>query len=292
MKRFFFLLFLSGIIGTIYSQEHGQHCVFELDLWPQGMPNTNGKDHLPEDLNHGNYKPTIKVFLPDSSVSTGRVVVACPGGGYARLALEHEGSAWAPFFNERGIALVVVKYRMPNGNKNVPVSDVQQAIRLVRKNAEKWNVNPQYIGIMGASAGGHLASTVATHSPVDVRPNFQILFYPVISMKPGKTHRGSMVSFLGTDTPEQRQIDLYSNELQVRQGETPPAIILLTHDDQVVNASNGVDYYKALLENKIPAALYVYPQGGHGWGFLRSFPFHEEMKINLSAWLEQLKIQE
>ena len=276
----------------MYCQEQQKPGVFELDLWPQGMPNTNGKDHLPEDLNNGNYKPTIKVFLPDSSKATGRVVVACPGGGYVRLALEHEGSAWAPFFNEQGIALVVVKYRMPNGNKNVPVSDAQQAIRLVRKNAEKWKINPKNIGIMGSSAGGHLASTVATHSSADVRPNFQILFYPVISMKPGKTHHGSMVSFLGSDAPEQQQIELYSNEQQVRKGETPPAIILLTHDDQAVNAANGVDYYKALLENKIPAALYVYPQGGHGWGFRNSFPFHEEMKINLLGWLKQLKIQE
>lgn len=159
------------------------HKPFDVDLWQGGMPNTNGRDSAPFDESKGNFKPSIRVFLPAPELSTGRVIVVCPGGGYSGLAYHHEGYDWAPYFNKQGIALVVLKYRMPKGGyKEVPFSDAEEALRVVRDSADIWNINPNDVGIMGFSAGGHLASTIATHSAFDVRPNFQILFYPVITM--------------------------------------------------------------------------------------------------------------
>lgn len=126
-------------------------------------------------------------------------MVICPGGGYQHLAMNHEGYDWAPFFNNMGIAAIVLKYRMPHGEKDVPISDAEEAIRLVRRNAANWNINPDDVGIMGSSAGGHLASTVATHAAKDARPDFQILFYPVITMMPDITHKGSHDNLLGSN---------------------------------------------------------------------------------------------
>ena len=140
----------------------------------------------------------ITVYLPDAKKATGRAVVCCPGGGYSHLAMDHEGHQWAPFFNTQGIALIVLKYRMPHGNRMVPISDAEEAVKTVRRNAAEWHINPNDVGIMGFSAGGHLASTIATHATGDAAPNFQILFYPVITMDLGFTHKGSHDNFLGT----------------------------------------------------------------------------------------------
>ena len=125
-------------------------------------------------------QPSLRVFLPAPELATGRAVVACPGGGYSHLAVDHEGYDWAPYFNKQGIALIVLKYRMPKGDRTLPISDAEAAMKIVRDSADVWNLNPNDIGIMGSSAGGHLASTIATHARPELRPNFQILFYPVI----------------------------------------------------------------------------------------------------------------
>src|SRR5574344_2640167 len=194
-----------------------------MNLWQSGAPNSNGDS---TDI------PTIRVYLPNAKSATGRAVVICPGGGYAFLAMDHEGNEWASFFNKMGIAAIVLKYRMPHGNCEVPETDAEEAIRQVRAHAAEWHIDPQQVGIMGSSAGGHLASTVATHAKPDVRPNCQILFYPVISMDPALTHRGSHDGFLGKN-PEKGLEDEFSNEKQVRAGETPPAIMLLSDDDNV-----------------------------------------------------------
>ena len=151
-----------------------------MNLWPDGAPNTNGN---PTDT------AKVTVFLPDAKKATGRAIVCCPGGGYGHLAMQHEGTDWATFFNNQGIALIVLKYRMPRGIPGIPISDAEAAVRLVRANAKAWRINPQQVGIMGFSAGGHLASTVATQSKGDAAPNFQILFYPVITMDMGFTHK-------------------------------------------------------------------------------------------------------
>ena len=247
---------------------------FEMNLWPQGAPNSNGD---------AADSAKVWVYLPKKEAATGRAVVICPGGGYSHLAMSHEGHDWAPFFNNMGIAAVVLKYRMPHGNREVPVSDAEEAMRLVRRNAQSWGVDAQDVGIMGSSAGGHLASTIATQATGDAAPNFQILFYPVITMMPDITHKGSHDNFLG---PEAKKKDehKYSNDLQVSRV-TPRAYIALSDDDHVVLPVNGVNYYIELYRHDVPATLHVYPSGGHGWGNRDSFMFHNEMQLDLKAWL-------
>lgn len=257
---------------------------FDVDLWENGLPNSNGIDHLPFDDKQRNFKPSVRVFLPDKEKATGRAIVACPGGAYRHLAYGHEGIDWASFYNDLGIALIVLKYRMPRRiNKDVPISDAEEAIRITRLNAEKWHINPEDIGIMGSSAGGHLASTVATHTEKNNRPNFQILFYPVITMDWSYTNKASRENLLG-DNPSDEMINLYSNEKQV-DNETPRAFIAYSDNDGTTVPLNGINYYLALKKYKIPASLHIYPSGGHGWGIKDSFPYKYEMLADLTAWL-------
>lgn len=249
-----------------------------INLWPNGAPNSNGDD---------SDKAELTVLLPDAKKATGRAIVCCPGGAYSHLAMQHEGTDWQWFFNNQGIALFVLKYRMPRGNYQVPISDAEEAIRLVRRNAKEWNINPNDVGIMGFSAGGHLASTIATHSKGEVKPNFQILFYPVITMVSGFTHKGSHDNFLGKDLSKKEQKRLeqeFSNDMQVTRA-TPRAFIALSDDDHGVLPSNGVNYYVECFRHDVPASLHVYPTGGHGWGYRESFPYHMEMLLELKAWL-------
>ena len=230
----------------------------------------------------------MQAFLPQQP--TGRAVVALPGGGYSHLAMEHEGTDWAPYFNEQGIALFVLKYRMPKGDRTIPMGDAQQAIRTVRDSAQVWSVNPLDVGIMGSSAGGHLASAVSTHSEFDCRPNFSILFYPVISMNQRESHRGSCVGFLGEEGSKDEQlVKEWSSQNAVRSHLTPPAIILTASDDGTVPpVTNGIAYYSAMRRAGNHCSLYVYPSGGHGFGFRPNYQFHEQMLSDLTSWLRWL----
>lgn len=232
-------------------------------------------------------QPSLRVFLPAPELAIGRAVVACPGGGYAGLAVDHEGYAWAPYFNKQGIALIVLKYRMPNGDRSLPISDAEAAMKLVRDSAGVWNLNPRDIGIMGSSAGGHLASTIATHTRSALRPNFQILFYPVITMDKSYTHMGSHDNLLGKNASAELE-NKYSNEKQVT-NETPRAFIVYSDDDNVVPPANGVNYYQALHEKGIPAVIHIYPSGGHGWGIKEDFLYRSEMLNELTSWLHSFK---
>lgn len=245
------------------------------NLWPEGAPNHNGN---PTDT------AQVTVFLPDAKRATGRAVVVCPGGGYGFLAMQHEGTDWAPFFTSQGVALIVLKYRMPRGNYEVPVSDAEEALRLVRRQAKAWHIDPGQVGIMGFSAGGHLASTIATHGRGDAKPDFQILFYPVITMDLSYTHRWSHDNLLGK-SPKKKLEREYSNELQVTRV-TPRAFIALSDDDQEVKPQNSVNYYLECDRHDVAAALHVYPTGGHGWGHRDSFEYHLEMMQELKAWLQ------
>jgi acetyl esterase/lipase len=197
--------------------------------------------------------------------------------------MDHEGYEWAPFFNKMGIAAIVLKYRMPNGNCEVPETDAEEAIRQVRANAAFWHIDLNQVGIMGFSAGGHLASTVATHASKDVLPNFQILFYPVITMDPSFSHKGSHDNLLGKD-PKKKMEEKYSSDRQVTRT-TPPAFIVLSDDDNTVPPANGVNYYMELYRHDIPASLHVYPSGGHGWGIREGFQYHNEVETELVSWL-------
>ncbi len=230
-------------------------------------------------------KANMVGYLPTEP--SGRAIVDCPGGGYSHLSMQNEGHDWAEWFNRQGIAYFVLTYRMPNGDRTIPMSDAQKAIRTVRDSADVWGINPLDVGIMGFSAGGHLASTVSTHSEYDCRPNFSILFYPVISMDERQTHKGSVNGFLGQSKNDKQLVRDFSNQHAVRSHLTPPAIILLANDDRAVPpVTNGIAYYSAMRNAGNECALYVYPSGGHGFGFRSTFKYHDQMLTDLSAWLQ------
>lgn len=282
MKTIFFSILLS--VATMLSAQN----TFELPLWPAGAPNSNSLTGTEEDLEGGRVanviKPSITVYKADKP--NGMAIIMCPGGGYARLAMNHEGHDMAPWLNAQGITYIVLKYRMPNGHYEVPLSDAEQAIRLVRQHAKEWNIRPDRIGIMGASAGGHLAASLATlYSSNETRPDFQILFYPVISMVPGVTHGGSRQNLLGNN-PSQELEDKYTLEKQVNE-RTPQAFIMLSADDGAVPPANGIHYFEALLQHQVPATLHVYPTGGHGWGFRDAFTYKRQWTDELEKWLRE-----
>lgn len=200
------------------------------------------------------------------------------------LAMNHEGHDMSSWFTAQGITYIVLKYRMPNGHYEVPLSDAEQAIRVVRAKAKEWKINPHCVGIMGASAGGHLAASLATlYSSDETRPDFQILFYPVISMLKGVTHAGSRQNLIGLN-PSAELEQKYSLERQVS-ARSPQAFIMLSADDGSVPPINGIGYFLALREQKVPASLHVYPIGGHGWGFRDNFMYKRQWTGELEKWL-------
>lgn len=222
--------------------------------------------------------PTLTVFLPKEKKAIQSAVIILPGGGYQHLAIDKEGTKVAEWFNSLGIVAFVLKYRLPSDvimtDKTIgPLQDAQQAVRYVRENAEKWNIDPKKIGVLGFSAGGHLASTLATHyddkvyesnSKVSARPDFLLLIYPVISMQNDITHKGSQTSLLG-EHPSQELIDSFSNEKRVT-AQTPPTFLIHATDDTVVLPENSINYYLALKKNGVSAEMHIYEKGGHGFG--------------------------
>ena len=234
-------------------------------------------------------KAQMICFLPQQP--DGMAIVGIPGGGYSMLSNTHEGTLASGWLNERGTAYFVVNYRLPNGDRNVPIGDVERAFTIVRDSATVWGINPKKVGIMGFSAGGHLASVISTHSAPAVRPNFSILFYPVISMDESVSHKYSCINFLGE--AGQKNPDLvrdFSTNNAVRPGETPPAFIILSSDDNLVPPiTNGLAYYTAMKQAGNECALFIYPTGGHGYGFGQWFPYRNEMLSTLGKWLDGKK---
>ena len=287
MKIICSLLLVFCLSGSyVLAEDHDNTGIFEapfdIDLWENERGHTG--EVKKNSFNDGkrNYKPSIRVYLPKASKPT-KAVVICPGGGYKILAMRHEGYDWGGYFKELGVAAIVLKYRMPKGRPEMSISDAQEAISLIKEHAHSWNINPDSVGIMGFSAGGHLASTLAVHAPKEIRPAFQILFYPVITMKRINAHKGSRERFIG-ERPTEELEKLYSNELQVNVN-TPGAFIALAGDDKVVKPINAVNYHTALLEKGVSSAIYIYPEGGHGWGIRRNFKYHNEMLSELKLWL-------
>lgn len=233
------------------------------------------------------YDPSIQIHFPSKEKATGRAVLICPGGGYCMVAGGYEGADWANYFNDLGIVTIVLKYRLPKGNYKIPVADAEAALSMIKDSARVWNINPDDVGIMGFSAGGHLASTIATHTQASLKPKFQLLFYPVITMDKSLTHLGSHDNFLG-EYAEKALEDLFSNEKQVTK-DTPPAFVVLAADDQIVLPDNGINYFQALVKNKVYATLHVYPSGGHGWDFSKDFKYKEEVLFELTSWLKDIK---
>jgi acetyl esterase/lipase len=267
-----------------------------INLWPDGkIPNfktSSVEEKSVADASgilriSGVTVPTIAAYIAPKETATGAAVMICPGGGYGILAASHEGSDFAKWFNDRGISAFVLKYRLPNEKAmthqhEVPLMDAMQGMKLIRQNAAKWNIDLDKIGVMGFSAGGHLAATLSTHynmgekASKDAKPDFSILLYPVISLQPSIAHGGSRDNLLGPEKSEEL-IKYYSNELQVSD-QTPPAFLVHAMDDTGVPVENSIQYYLALKNKKIPAEMHLYPKGGHGYGM------RTEGKGSLGNW--------
>lgn len=228
-------------------------------------------------------EPEITVYPSDNP--NGMALIMCPGGGYFCLAALFEGSELAKPLNEEGITLAVLKYRLPNGHHEIPADDARKAFEVLRSHAGEFGIDPDKIGIGGASAGGHLATTVTAH-PDSVNPAFQVLFYPVITMEEAFTHAGSRNLLLGAN-PSEVLVDYYSNEKHVT-GATPPTFIAVSQDDTGVKLRNSTDYFNALVANNVPVSFHVYPTGGHGWLCPPEFIYKKVALNELTLWLRQL----
>ncbi len=245
-------------------------------------------------------RPTLQVFLPAIKNEAGTSVIICPGGGYARLAIEHEGYEVAQAFNAMGVTAFVLKNRLPGDacmehKETGPLMDVQQAIKLVRENASAYKIDTAKIGIMGFSAGGHLASSLATHynevvisnpKKTSLRPNFAVLLYPVISFKDSITHKGSKDNLIGK-SPSAELVHRFSNEEQITP-QTPPAFLVHATDDKTVPVANSILFFEALIKNKVSAEMHIYQNGGHGFG-LHNASTKDEWIERLKNWLFQNK---
>ncbi len=266
----------------------------EVLVWPNGPAESNGMT-LPEATKEGRIEnisvASFKVYPADKAKNTGAAVLICPGGGYAIEAADHEGVKFAEWYAKNGITGIVLKYRLPYGHHEIPLKDTQEAMRIIRSRAAEWGINPGKIGVSGFSAGGHLASTLLTHFDEASRPDFGILFYPVISLDGEfNPHIGSRTNLLGKEgSAKQELVDYYSNEKQVKET-TPPTLLLLSDNDKTVVPENSILFYQALKKKNIPASLYIFPEGAHGWGFNAGFRYHEMMKSLVLDWLNQQKI--
>lgn len=259
----------------------------EIPLWSDGAPNDNGLPANSEVVGDNFFvmevsQPVLYVFPAEKP--NGTAIVMLPGGAYLGLAMGHEGFDMADWFNDMGVTYAVLKYRMPVGHSDVPLSDAEEAMRIMREKAAEWGVNPASIGVMGASAGGHLATTLATQYSSDAtRPDFQVLFYPVVSMNDEITHFGSREALLGKEMSKEA-IEKFCNERNVTPS-TPKAFIMVSADDDAVPLANTLRYYDALTNAGVMSSLHIYPVGGHGWGFHDSFPYKADWTKELQDWL-------
>jgi acetyl esterase/lipase len=320
MKHVFFILLLLVTANSYLMAQNRE----TLLLWPQG-PSESNEITEPEVIENDRISnvsiPSMTFYRADPAKNTGIAILIVPGGGYIRQAAGHEGSQFGEWLSANGINAFVLKYRLPNKHAWIPLRDAQQAMRIIRSRAPEWKIDPSKVGVSGFSAGGHLASALGTHfdygtpvieptptktkshtkvasvlpvpAPVPVssfscRPDFMILFYPVISMQESVTHGGSRENLLGTKY-QKDSVDYYSNELHVTK-DTPPTLLFLSDDDGAVPPQNSIDFYTALKENKVPASLHIFPEGGHGWGFRETFRYHEIWKTLYMDWLKERKI--
>lgn len=277
----------AGCLTLMGMSASAQTKPFELKIWPTTPPGVSGitQDEFVDKngMLHNVTVPSLFVYPADPAKNTGISVMIAPGGGYAYLAIDHEGKDIAQWLAENGITGIVLKYRIPNGHHTIPLSDAQQGMRVIREHAQEWNIDPNKVGVMGSSAGGHLASTLMTHFDAETRPAFGVLFYPVITFADSLTHRGSVKNLAGENLTSQLR-EYYSNEKQVT-AQTPRTLLILSDDDRTVPAQNSTMFYNALKSWQIPASMYVFPTDGHGWGFRSSFRYHEVMKELLLDWL-------
>jgi acetyl esterase/lipase len=286
-------IIMNGIVFSAQAQT-------EIPLYPGAIPNSIPTKNIEKGVSTDNILRISKVSIPSMTVypatnPNGKAIIICPGGGYSILAWDHEGTRVAAIFAQWGITTFVLKYRLPDEAFEIdrslaPLQDAQQAIRYVRTNSAKWGIEKNKIGIMGFSAGGHLAATATTHfnfkadstnkDTTSVRPDFSILIYPVISFDSSIAHMGSRDNLIG-ENPSQERIRFFSNELQVSVS-TPPVFLVHAGDDGTVAVENSIRFYEACLKNKVNATLHLYPKGGHGFGL--------NNKTTNDPWMDRLKL--
>lgn len=292
-----FLIFTLFIIGTGLLQAQNE----TIPLWSNEIPGSKIAIDYKEVQNATTDQvskvtmPSLSVFIPEKP--NGTAIVICPGGGYAYLAINKEGYKVAKWLNTLGITAFVLKYRLPSDqimeDKTIgPLQDAQESIRFIRRNAAKWGVNTEKVGIIGFSAGGHLASTLSTHyndlvykaiDIVSAKPSFSILIYPVLSMGDKITHKGSRNNLLGT-APSEALIEKYSNEKQI-DAATPPTFIVHAMDDKSVPVENSIQYFLALKNNKVPSEIHLYESGKHGFGLGREGTTSQNWTKQCEEWL-------
>ena len=261
-------------------------------LYPKGAPESNG---LPTDsvkvlpdVIFGAVEADYLVFPADPKRATGQAVVICPGGGYGAVCFDHEGTQVARWLNSQGVTAVVLRYRMPNGHPEIPLKDAQQMLKQVRRQAAKWRVDPNQVGIIGFSAGGHLAAAASTlFTEPETRPDFTILCYAAVSDDPAIIDKETFGNLIGPDASE-RETARYSCEKQVND-RTPQAFIALSDDDDNVLPGNSTSYYTALKNHRVPAELHIFPTGSHGWGWNESFRYKDELRAALGRWLREIR---
>ncbi|MBK8947169.1 MAG: alpha/beta hydrolase [Ignavibacteriae bacterium] len=299
VKNLFFLIFiLSSVINLAQN--------YKLPLWGKNVPNQNEikveeEKEITDILRITNVdKPIIEVYLPEKKYATGEAVVIFPGGGYRILAYDYEGTDVAKWLNSFGIAGIVVKYRLPQSPNNIekrlsPFLDAQRAVRLTRFNSEKWGIDQNKIGIMGFSAGGHLASTLGTHfednfftsdkiDSINCRPDFMILMYPVITFKAPNLHSGSRTNLIG-ENADSNLIIYYSNELHISE-KTPPTFLIHAADDSGVPVENSIMFFNNLKKNNIKSEMHIFEKGGHGFGLAIGKGRLEQWKDLCISWIK------
>lgn len=285
-----FLIFIAALLLTLPVCAQTTGGVRFIPLYPNGTSDSNGLDASKAEDSGSHLTQAADadyaVFLPKKGEGTGQAVVVCPGGSYHGVAYMHEGVDVARWLSDQGVAAFVLRYRMPNGHSEIPLRDVQEIFRKVRANASEWGIDPDNVGIMGFSAGGHLAATsLTTVSGEGGDPDFAVLYYPVISMKEEFAHLGSRYNLIGRQY-DAKLVEKYSRDQQVNK-DTPRCLIFFSSDDDAVNPVNGTLMYDALVRNGVPAEMHMYPSGRHGWGWKPGFKYHDEMAATLARWLKE-----
>lgn len=261
-------------------------------LWDNQTAPHSSEETADEELNAKKHfshtsETVLYIYKPAAEVATGQAVIVCPGGGYSKVCIEHEGFAMARYFKSIGVTAVVLKYRLPNyGHKEVPLEDAQEALRWTRRQATRLHIDASKVGICGGSAGGHLAAYTSTFTSDAEKPAFSILFYPVITGTTWYTHQDTFARLLGKErTPKQQEY--YSLENRVTET-TPPTLLLLADDDRVVPTISSILYYKALNEHGVKASMHIYPSGGHGWAGSSDYKYKANYEAAIKDWLSNL----
>jgi acetyl esterase/lipase len=297
IMKFIMLLFIIAFYGQVYGQ-------VTIPLYSGTIPGSistpdNESSNASGEILFKVSRPTITIYLPPKEKSNGTAVIICPGGGYGELDINHDGFSAAGKFNELGVAVFVLKYRLPDDlimtDKSIgPLQDAQQAIKIVRERADEWNIDKNRIGIMGFSSGGNMASAAGTHfnntfieNPLktSLRPDFMLLIYPVISLTDKIGHKGTRENLLGEKASSDK-INYFSNELQITR-ETPPSFLIHALDDKVVPVENSISFFEGLQLNSIPAGLHIFPEGGHG--FFNGFT-HDKWFGYCIDWMRQMNL--